>query len=428
LLKRGDGVRYQQSTGTANRRRAEQVELKFKADVNARRHNLVQVDPTLTFGALAARFVATAGPKPHHLDRLKHLLPYFGNVPLVKLTKNMAREYRRYRQSEKSIKDATVNRDVAVLRHLLYWATDEGLLPANPLARLRMERERRTARPVMSVEEEDKLLAVAPKHLADLVVAALDTGMRRGELLGQRWEHIDFGRMLLSVTRSKTPEGEAREIPLTKRLLELLQPRRQEEDLVFLYNDQPLKTIKRSWKTALTNAGIRHFRFHDLRHSFNTRLLEAGVMQEVRKALMGHSSGEKVHSVYTHIESPAKRDAIARLEKWVQKQRQPEGGKNANQEATVGTPTGHSTNPGREDRRKKTVEEEDASRSVSRPGGEAAPRSRARRAGTGAEARTTTQVPGSPPDLRGQLTTTGRRVPRPFPGKTPVGGSQEENR
>lgn len=382
LLKRGevwwsyfyvDGVRYQQSTGTANRRRAEQNELKFKADVNARRHNLVQVDPTLTFGALAARFVATAGPKPHHLDRLKHLLPYFGNVPLVKLTKNMAREYRRYRQSEKSIKDATVNRDVAVLRHLLYWATDEGLLPANPLARLRMERERRTVRPVMSVGEEDKLPAVAPKHLADLIVGALDTGMRRGELLGQRWEHIDFGRKLLSVTRSKTPEGEAREIPLTKRLLEVLQARRQGEGLVFLYNDQPLKTIKRSWKTALTNAGIRHFRFHDLRHTFNTRLLEAGVMQEVRKALMGHSSGEKVHSAYTHVESPAKRDAIARLEKWVQKQRKPEGGKNANQEATSTTST-QPANPASNPRRAKALEKEDSDRGIPRPGRKAASR------------------------------------------------------
>jgi integrase len=382
LLKRGevwwsyfyvDGIRYQQSTGTANRRQAEQIELKFKADINARRHRLVQVDPTLTFGALAARFVASAGPKPHHVDRLKHLLPFFGNVPLVKITKNMAREYRRYRMSEKSIKDATVNRDLSVLRHLLYWATDEGLLPANPLGRLRMERERRTARPVMSVEEEDKLLGAAPQHLAEIVMAALDTGMRRGELLGQQWEHIDFRRELLSVTRSKTPEGEAREIPLTKRLLDLLEVRREEQGPVFLYEDQPLKSIKRSWKTALTNAGIRHFRFHDLRHTFNTRLLEAGVMQEVRKALMGHVSGEKVHSTYTHVELPAKRNAIARLEEWVEHQRQQIGGNHASQEASSTTTT-QPADPANNSRRAKALEEEDSDRDISRPGSKAASR------------------------------------------------------
>jgi integrase len=382
LLKRGevwwsyfyvDGIRYQQSTGTANRRQAEQIELKLKADINARRHRLVQVDPTLTFGALAARFVASAGPKPHHVDRLKHLLPFFGNVPLVKITKNMAREYRRYRMSEKSIKDATVNRDLSVLRHLLYWATDEGLLPANPLGRLRMERERRTARPVMSVEEEDKLLGAAPQHLAEIVMAALDTGMRRGELLGQQWEHIDFRRELLSVTRSKTPEGEAREIPLTKRLLDLLEVRREEQGPVFLYEDQPLKSIKRSWKTALTNAGIRHFRFHDLRHTFNTRLLEAGVMQEVRKALMGHVSGEKVHSTYTHVELPAKRNAIARLEEWVEHQRQRIGGNHASQEASSTTTT-QPADPANNSRRAKALEKEDSDRDISRPGSKAASR------------------------------------------------------
>src|SRR5208282_412750 len=62
--------------------------------------------------------------------------------------------------------------------------------------------------------------------------------------------------------------------------------------------------------------------FHDLRHCFNCRLMEAGVLQEVRKALMGHSSGEDVHSTYVHVELPMKRDAIRKLEVWIRSQRQ----------------------------------------------------------------------------------------------------------
>ena len=106
-----------------------------------------------------------------------------------------------------------------MLRHILYWAVDEQLLAANPLARLKMARERRTRRQVLSVAEEQMLLGGAKDHLHSMIIAALDTGMRRGEITSQRWEDVDFSRRLLFVTRSKTPEGESREIPLTERLL-----------------------------------------------------------------------------------------------------------------------------------------------------------------------------------------------------------------
>jgi len=87
--------------------------------------------------------------------------------------------------------------------------------------------------------------------------------------------------------------------------------------LVFTFHDNPIQQIKTAWKAAIRRAGIRYYRFHDLRHTFNTRLMEAGVMQEIRKALMGHSSGEDVNSIYTHVELPAKREAIRKLEAWV---------------------------------------------------------------------------------------------------------------
>jgi hypothetical protein len=66
---------------------------------------------------------------------------------------------------------------------------------------------------------------------------------------------------------------------------------------------------------------LRYLRFHDLRHAFNTRLLEAGVQQEIRKALMGHSSGEEVNSIYTHVEIGLKREALEKLERWVASER-----------------------------------------------------------------------------------------------------------
>lgn len=311
-----DGIRHQVSTRTSNRRLAERIEQQLKDQAVLAHHRLPQVDPHMTFGALAARFLATAGPRPHHVDRLKHLLPYFADLPLVALTKAHVREYRTGRHAQRSLKDATINREVSVLRHLLYWAVDEGLLLNNPLSRIRFPPERRTPRPVLSVAEELALLAVAPSHLQALLIAALDTGMRRGELLTQRWEQVDLTRQVLAVSRSKTVEGEGREIPLTSRVLALLRDRRRSTGPVFTYGGHAIGTIKTTWRTTLRHAAIRHVRVHDLRHTFNTRLLEAGVLQEVRKALMGHVSGAGVHGVYTHVELPLKRDAIARLEAW----------------------------------------------------------------------------------------------------------------
>jgi integrase len=326
-----EGKRYAKSTGTGNKRKALRIDEQYKEELELARHFPNKLQPEMTFGELAARFLAEAGPKPHHIDRLKILLPFFADIPIAQVNRAMAREYRAYRhEQKKTLSDTTVNRDLEVLRHILFWAVDEGYLAANSLSRMPMVRERRKPRPVMSLDEERRLLSQSAPHLLVLATAALDTGMRRGELLAQRWEHIDFTRRLLFVTHSKTAGGESREIPLTIRLYDLLSAVRQKEGTVFLFKGRPLRRIKTAWAAAIRRAGIRYYRFHDLRHTFNTRLMEAGVMQEVRKALMGHSSGEDVHSIYTHVELPTKREAIRKLEAWVEAQREAEKRKEEN--------------------------------------------------------------------------------------------------
>lgn len=340
-----DGVRHQLSTGTSNRRLAEGIARKQQEDENLKRHQVAQVDPDITFGKLAAHFAAGSACTAYHTERLKPVLGHFANTPVLKMTRGELAAYRVARQAEKEVSDATVNRDLSVLRRVINWSVDEGIIPQNPLGRIRLARERRVRRSILATSEEDALLAKAPDHLRRIIICALDTGMRRGEVTGQRWEDVDFPRKLLYVTRSKTPEGESREIPLSKRLLELLQSMRKEKGLIFTYEGDQLRIIKRSWKTAIKNAGIRYLRFHDLRHSFNSRLMEAGVMQEVRMALMGHSGGNSVHMRYTHVELPRKRDAITRLEAWVQQQRNEDRKEahDASTESTRSSPEGGPT-------------------------------------------------------------------------------------
>ena len=331
LVKRGNvwwdyvwvgGIRHAKSTGTANRRKAEIIAKQFREELNDIRQRVPQRNPEMTVGELTARFIANGMAKPHALDRLNHLLPFFADIRVCDIMPGTVRQYRQERHREKAIKDATVNRDLSVLRRVLYWAVEERLLAANPLARLHMERERRVKRPVMSLREERQLLANAPEHLRRIIRCALDSGMRRGEVLGERWEDIDFDNRILHVTHSKTPEGEARDIPLTNALYETLFAMRRSQGPVFTYQGDAIKIVKTTWASSLRRAGLRHFRFHDLRHTANTRMMLAGVLQEVRREILGHTSrrSRDVNDRYTQIELPEKRDAIRKLETWLASQ------------------------------------------------------------------------------------------------------------
>jgi len=415
LFKRGDvwwayfyrdGVRHQYSTGTPNRRQAETIEAKLKEDVNKNRFQIADNDPNVTFGKLAERFTESGSVRPHHRYHLKFLRPYFGEAPVLRLTKSMADEFRCLRKAANpSIKDATINRDLSVLRHILYWGVDEQLIATNPLARMKMARERRTRRQVLSVAEEQMLLPAAKGHLHAMIIAGLDTGMRRGEITSQRWEDVDFSRKVLFVTRSKTPEGESREIPLTGRLLNYLVQNRQPEGLIVSYKDEPVRIVKRSWKTALKNANLRPVRFHDLRHTFNTRLMEAGVLQEVRMALMGHSPGSKVHATYTHIELPVKREAIGKLEQWVKDQQKK---KKENKEQHDASPEAVRTESGPSPHNRGQTGSQAVEEEVARRGGPGASRKaqgRNRRDGRRVEDQTeaAAEVRRGPKDFRGEL-------------------------
>ena len=199
-----DGSRSLKPTGTSNRRKAEAIDRQHHDELNDARQRLPQLKPTMTLGELAALFIGSGMGKPHSLDRMKHLLPFFADIPLLAINTSAIRRYRQERNKQKTLTAATVNRDLSVLRRILYWGVEEGYLAANPLGRLRMERERRTKRPVMSLREEQLLLKASPEHLQRIIRCALDTGMRRGEITTQRWEDIDFDNRILHVSHSKT--------------------------------------------------------------------------------------------------------------------------------------------------------------------------------------------------------------------------------
>ncbi len=316
-----NNVRHGRSLHTGSKHEATRREIAFRDELDIRRHKKSNINPEMRFAELATRFLGSNLAKPYHIDRIEQLLPYFGDTSLCEITKPLADEFRRHRVRTAKITDSTVNHDIGVLRRILFYAVDNGILLINPLSRVRMAGIRRVRQPVLSVEEELPLIAAAAPHLKPLIIAALDTGMRRGELFAQRAEDIDVIRKVLSVTHSKTAGGEQREIPLTARMVKLLRDM-PKSGLVFTYQGHKLDKLRRSWLTAVKNARIRPLNFKHLRHTFNTRLMEAGVIQDVRMSLMGHSRGRPrtTNDIYTHVELPILRQAIQKLEVWTSEQ------------------------------------------------------------------------------------------------------------
>ncbi len=127
----------------------------------------------------------------------------------------------------------------------------------------------------LTLEECRRLIDCCPEHLKPIVTVALQTGMRRGEILNLRWEQIDLNHYFILLD-NKTKNGTRREIPINTTLEELFKnlPRGLESNYVFVNKEgNPYRDIKRSFGTALKKAGICDFRFHDCRHTTASHLV-----------------------------------------------------------------------------------------------------------------------------------------------------------
>jgi integrase len=144
---------------------------------------------------------------------------------------------------------------------------------------------------ILSEAEEDALLDACDENRAKLkaiIVCALDTGMRRGEILSLRWADVDLKNRRINIQAMNTKTLRSRSIAITFRLLEelLILPNRDSSTRVFGITD----TVKRSWATAKRIAGISDLRFHDLRHTCATRLVQGGLPIAEIARVLGHSN------------------------------------------------------------------------------------------------------------------------------------------
>lgn len=212
---------------------------------------------------------------------------------------------------------STTNRYLALLGKMMNLAIDWGLLTQNSVARVKFFSEKANFREtILSLEEEEALLKKCPKRLLPIVQVALNTGMRRGEILGLRWNQVDLAAKTIKLSQTKS--GKPRVVPINALLLDVLVRQKEKtgySEFVFLNRAtrKPFQDVKRAFNTAATNVGIEGLRFHDLRHTFASRLVAAGVDLITVKDLLGHHS-VKVTERYTHTNAEQKKKAVEMLQ------------------------------------------------------------------------------------------------------------------
>lgn len=181
---------------------------------------------------------------------------------------------------------------VARLKRMFNLCVDWGFMPASPAARVRLFREDRRRVRYLSEEEETGLLDACTPQLRRVVLFALHTGMRRGEILGLRWQDVDFKGKVAVITAERTKGKRNRFIPLNTVAMEVLRELPHSLDrseLVFRNSKgKAWERLRKHWEMAVADAGLEDFRFHDLRHTYASRLVMSGVDLAVVRDLLGH--------------------------------------------------------------------------------------------------------------------------------------------
>ncbi len=206
---------------------------------------------------------------------------------------------------------------LARLKRLFSLCITWGLCSTNPAQKIPLFREDVKRVRYLSGEEEQELLSHCPPYLHRIVRFALHTGARKGEILGAKWRDVDLKGAVLTVPGSRAKGRYDRHIHLNKVALSILNelPRPMDRDSYIFGNgtDRLPATFERHWHQALSESGLQDFHFHDLRHTYASRLVMAGVDLAVLRELLGHRDFTMTLR-YAHLQPSRLKAAVAILE------------------------------------------------------------------------------------------------------------------
>lgn len=245
------------------------------------------------------------------LHRLEHVLPW-QDKPLDKISVQMI-EHWQTKRARDGIAPATIERDLSTLHSLFSKAVSWGILDSHPMTGLqRITRPDNGVVRYLDTKEEKRLLTAlraksTPLYLCVIVTLAMNTGLRRGELLQLAWSSVNLKGRTLTVTAKTAKSSKVRHVPLNKKAavaLRLWRMKSGGQGAVFGLTD-----VKKSWATLMALAEIGNFRFHDLRHHFASKLVMAGIDLNTVRELLGHGD-IRMTLRYAHLAPEHKAAAV----------------------------------------------------------------------------------------------------------------------
>jgi integrase len=311
-----NGKRYRKSAGRTKRDallKLGRIVERIKAEESCG----IAASAPRTFSEYAMEYLAFIKAEMAHENylresyKVKTLVSTFGSMTLDRITTIMIEQYKLQRRSQ--VKPASVNRELALLKRMYSRAIDWGYCQKNPARKVELFREPPGRIRYLTLEERRLLLDECQGILKAIVMTALETGMRKGELQRLIWDAVDFERRTIKVIQTKN--NESRILPISNTLLPVLDNLYVHRSGEYVFS-KPVGSIygnwRRSFDTALKRVGIKDFRFHDLRHTFASYLVMAGVDIRTVQVLMGHKTIQMTMR-YSHLSQSHLLEAVNKV-------------------------------------------------------------------------------------------------------------------
>lgn len=308
------GKRVQVSTGTTNKAEAQRVYARHLTEVPKWNPGAAV---RVRFGEFCEHYLEHAKLHKRSWIRdeqmLRHLTEFFQGWLLSDISPLAVERYKRERA--KVVSPATVNRELALLKHLFNLATTWGQYAGlNPLRAVKFLAEDNFKFRTLSPDEEKKLIRCASPYLQDLIVFAINTGLRLGDILNLNWEEVDLDKGVIRRTVQKN--SRILELPLNERAETVVRAWHGMRKCQYVfYNPETGDQFKDLWlglKKACRKAEIEGVTWHTFRHTFASRLTRHGADLVTVKELLGHSD-VSVTMRYAHTNHDTKKRAVKLL-------------------------------------------------------------------------------------------------------------------
>lgn len=226
---------------------------------------------------------------------LKTINKKFGKKKLSSISPNDIDNYKLERLQ--NLKPASVNRELACLSHLINYAKRHGrYFGDNPVSISKLLPENNKKERILTSIEEELLINNSSKYLEAILICALNTGMRKNEIITLRWHNVDMEKNTITIEHTNTKNKKTRKIPINSKLRKTLFEQKIKvgsSNYVFLSSKgKPYKrhdSLNQAFKSARDKAGIINLRFHDLRHTSATRMIETDASIVAVSKILGHA-------------------------------------------------------------------------------------------------------------------------------------------